>query len=249
MKLYINSTQFIDTTKGIDLSIPVSDSNIATRAWNAPRPKITPVETDNFIGSVSAGASVNFNTITCTPHGNSTHTECLGHITEELFSINKTLEDYFFDALLISVTPQILPNNDHVITAKQLQAVTQNNVCQAIIIRTTPNTIEKLNIDYSDSNPPYFEAKCVEVLNKMGVNHLLVDLPSVDKEYDDGLLAMHRAFWDVPTAPQYHKTITELIFVPNTTPDGRYILNLQVAPIENDAAPSRPVIYPLYNIE
>jgi hypothetical protein len=40
-------------------------------------------------------------------------------------------------------------------------------------------------------------------------------------------------------------TITELIFVPNTAMDGLYLLNLQVAAFENDAAPSRPVIFAL----
>jgi len=38
-------------------------------------------------------------------------------------------------------------------------------------------------------------------------------------------------------------TITEFIFVPNTVKDGKYYLNLQVAPFENDASPSRPVLY------
>ncbi|HBB80565.1 MAG TPA: metal-dependent hydrolase, partial [Cryomorphaceae bacterium] len=28
-------------------------------------------------------------------------------------------------------------------------------------------------------------------------------------------------------------------------PDGVYLLNLQVAPLENDAAPSRPILYSL----
>ena len=37
--------------------------------------------------------------------------------------------------------------------------------------------------------------------------------------------------------------ITELIFVPNNVFDGRYLLNLQFAPLENDASPSRPVLF------
>ncbi len=38
-------------------------------------------------------------------------------------------------------------------------------------------------------------------------------------------------------------TITELIFVPNKIRDDDYILNLQIASFENDAAPSKPVLY------
>ena len=37
-------------------------------------------------------------------------------------------------------------------------------------------------------------------------------------------------------------TITEFIYVTNEIFDGDYLLNLQFAPFENDAAPSRPVL-------
>ena len=61
----------------------------------------------------------------------------------------------------------------------------------------------------------------------------------------------HRTFWDLPIGkqvlkvkPAKHRTITELIFVPNTVKDGLFLLDLQVAPFALDAAPSRPVLYP-----
>ncbi|MCO5267489.1 MAG: cyclase family protein [Brumimicrobium sp.] len=114
---------------------------------------------------------------------------------------------------------------------------------KALIIRTLPNSTEKLTVDYSSTNPPYMDVQCIDVLNEAGVEHLLLDLPSVDRESDNGVLAMHHAFWQVPENPQFHKTITELIFVPNEVPDGNYLLSLQVAPFENDASPSRPVLY------
>ena len=75
------------------------------------------------------------------------------------------------------------------------------------------------------------------------INHFLIDLPSVDRENDKGKLAFHHAFWHVPENPNHSKTITEFIFVPESCLDGEYLLNLQVAPIENDASPSRPVLY------
>jgi hypothetical protein len=40
-------------------------------------------------------------------------------------------------------------------------------------------------------------------------------------------------------------TITELAFVPDDVKDGLYLLNLQVAPFDNDAAPSRPLLFRL----
>jgi hypothetical protein len=75
------------------------------------------------------------------------------------------------------------------------------------------------------------------------VEHLLIDLPSVDKEKDGGELLAHRAFWNFEGKMRKQATITELIYVPNNIKDGTYFLNLQVAPFENDASPSRPVLY------
>ena len=103
----------------------------------------------------------------------------------------------------------------------------------------------KLTMEYSNTNPPFMDHSCVEVLNGLGVKHLLVDIPSVDKEVDGGVLAFHHAFWQVPEKPLIHRTITELIFVPNHLTDGDYLLELQVANFENDAAPSRPLLYPI----
>ncbi|MBL7942681.1 MAG: cyclase family protein, partial [Flavobacteriales bacterium] len=61
----------------------------------------------------------------------------------------------------------------------------------------------------------------------------------------EGKLLAHRAFWKYPTQTRSHCTITEFVFVPDHVADGLYLLNLQVAAFDNDAAPSRPVIYAL----
>ncbi|MGL5889046.1 MAG: cyclase family protein, partial [Bacteroidia bacterium] len=81
------------------------------------------------------------------------------------------------------------------------------------------------------------------LLAEMNVEHLLLDLPSVDREVDGGALAAHKAFWNYPENTRRNCTITEFIYVPNDVFDGAYLLNLQTAPIENDATPSRPVLY------
>jgi len=80
-------------------------------------------------------------------------------------------------------------------------------------------------------------------LRKKGVSHLLIDLPSVDKEKDEGELLSHNAFWNTSGKLRLDATITEFIYVPNTINDGTYFLNLMVAPIENDASPSKPILY------
>ena len=85
--------------------------------------------------------------------------------------------------------------------------------------------------------------EAAQYLVNKGVDHLLIDLPSVDREKDGGALLCHKVFWNFDGKLRKHATITELIYVPNTVKDGTYFLNLQVAPFENDASPSRPVLY------
>ena len=67
----------------------------------------------------------------------------------------------------------------------------------------------------------------------------------MDQEEDGGALACHRSFWGPTPLESLHRTITELAHIPIEVPDGVYLLNLQVAPLENDAAPSRPILYSL----
>ena len=79
----------------------------------------------------------------------------------------------------------------------------------------------------------------------------MIDLPSVDREEDEGKLLAHKAFWNVKDVTNLNDdarldcTITEMIFVPNEIQDGSYILNIQIASFENDASPSKPILYSL----
>lgn len=234
----------IDLNKGIDLSIPLSNDDKNPSAWYVKPPRFEAVMEDGWIGEVKKGGAVNFRNIFFNPHGHGTHTECLGHITPEVYSINEHLNQYFFQAVIISVTPESR-GEDAVITLKQLGALKAFDSIEALIIRTLPNTKEKKSKNYSSTNPPYIDVACLEIVNALNVKHLLIDLPSVDKESDNGELAFHHGFWEVPNNPRFDRTITEMIFVPEEAKDGEYLLNLQVAPFENDAAPSRPVVFSL----
>ena len=79
------------------------------------------------------------------------------------------------------------------------------------------------------------------------VQHLLIDLPSIDREKDSGKLVSHNIFWNTGGKIRFDATITELIFVPNSVDDGTYFLNIQMASFENDASPSRPILYEILN--
>jgi kynurenine formamidase len=241
----IDSVGKIDTKKPLDISLPLSNTSENPRAWYVDLPTIEPVMENGFVGSVKKGGSVNFRNISFNPHGHGTHTECLGHITPEVYSVNHSLNEFFFKTEVVSVFPEKI-GEDKVITKKNLEENLIGKKIDALVIRTLPNLEEKKHTNYTETNPPFLELSCIDILNACGVKHLLIDLPSVDKESDGGELAFHHAFWGVPNNLQFDKTITELVYVKENIKDGSYILNLQVAPFENDASPSRPVLYEVF---
>ena len=171
----------------------------------------------------------------------------MGHISKEFYTINQSLDRFLFIAELVTVLPEQLENGDFVITRKQLEALLPaGNKTEAIVIRTLSNSLTKLSTNYSNTNPPYILREAIEFLNEASVMHLLIDMPSIDREVDGGKLEAHHAFWNYPEKPQLHKTITEFIYVPNEVLDGTYLLNLQIGPFENDASPGKPVLYQVY---
>ncbi|UQD55838.1 cyclase family protein [Flavobacterium sp. K5-23] len=244
-----NTTFEVDLSKPIDISIPLTNTDENPIAWYIDKPVIEPVRFEEWIGKVSSGmSSTNFNNIKFNPHGHGTHTECLGHITHDFYSINQCLKQFFFMGELISVEPET-QGDDLVITKKQIENALKENLPEAIIIRTAPNSESKKHLKYSHTNPPFLSEDAAIFIRESGIKHLLIDLPSVDKEKDEGKLLAHKAFWNVRdvknlnTDARLDCTITEMIFVADEIQDGSYLLNLQIASFENDASPSKPVLY------
>ncbi|MFN3529771.1 MAG: cyclase family protein [Bacteroidia bacterium] len=234
-----------DLSNPIDLSIPLQAGHHNPNAFGIADPEMKAFQVAGFIGKVSAGGPCNVEDISFSPHGNGTHTECVGHISAERFTINHCLKRFWFRARLISLLPESREEDAVISKLQLLTALGDLTHTEAVIVRTLPNTTEKLQQRYAGTNPAYFEPSALGWLREQGVMHLLTDLPSVDKEDDGGLLAAHHSFWHFPENPRMAATITELIFVDNRVPDGDYALNLMIAPFESDASPSKPVLYPL----
>jgi kynurenine formamidase len=259
------------TEKGKDISISLNPNG--PRAWYVEPMRIEPVRTEQFLGSVAEGGAVNFRDVYFNPHGHGTHTENVGHIVDTDFPVVKSVGSSHYMAKLITVElrrkgatqgvsqgltegasqdlPQDLSQNletdssqgDWVVNEQSLEGFDLN--VEALIIRTKPNDHSKCTRQYSGTNFPYLTTGAMQRIVDSGVQHLLVDLPSVDREEDGGALAAHHLFWNVPADPNFKKTITELVYVPNEIPDGNYLLNLQVSNFANDAAPSRPMLFDL----
>ena len=153
MKFYLNSNQFIDTNLPLDISIALSNTLENPRAWYVDLPVFEPVMENGFNGSVANGGSVNFRNIYFNPHGHGTHTECLGHITPEVFPVNNSMKTYFFIAEVITIEPtiQINPNDqkeDRIILKVDLINALKGKTCEALVLRTSPNNIQKKHINF-----------------------------------------------------------------------------------------------------
>ncbi len=245
---YANQRWSADLKKPLDISIPLKAGFETVNCFYAPLMETFPVIVGDFIGSTQQGGILNFLNVKFNPHGNGTHTECVGHISKEKYTINQSLKDFHFFGKLVSLYPFKLDNGDRVITKQLVQNILNKNEVEALIIRTMPNDRLKLKMNYSGSNPSYFSPEAIEYIKNCGVQHLLVDLPSVDREEDGGKLAAHKAFWSYPNAPKVQNTITELIFVDNQIKDGYYLVNIQIASFEIDVSPSKPILYKLEQI-
>jgi kynurenine formamidase len=243
------------TEKGMDLSISMNPNG--PRAWYVAPMRIEPVRTEQFLGSVAEGGAVNFRDVYFNPHGHGTHTENVGHIIDTDFPVVNSIGSSHFMAKLITVelmkqdamqdstkdVSQDASQGDWVVNEQSLEGFDLK--VEALIIRTKPNDHSKVQRQYSGTNFPYLTIGAMQRIVDAGVQHLLIDLPSVDREEDGGALEAHHLFWNVPAEPNFQKTITELIYVPNEIADGTYLLNLQVSNFANDAAPSRPMLFDL----
>lgn len=237
-----NTQYIVDFSSPIDISLPLLAGNDAPNAFFIDGLSYEPVRVGSFVGSVQEGGSCNCENITFNPHGNGTHTECIGHITHERVTVNQALQRFVFFAKLISVAADTI-GGDRVITRRSVEEHLKNGEAEALIIRTLPNDDEKRTKKWSGNNPPYVHPEAAAYIRECGIDHLLIDLPSMDREDDGGKLLAHRAFWNADNEPRIHSTITEMIFVPDEVPDGLYVLNLQIVSFETDASPSKPVLY------
>ncbi len=249
-----------DAGAAYDISIPLRFDAAQLQAFGAPAAQAEVYSVGSFVGDVAQGGSCNCQRYHLTPHCNGTHTESVGHITREAVPVNALARGGLLLAQLVTIDPIATDNSQHSTNRVISESCLRNRVSaealagvSALVVRTLPNTSGKQTRNYDvGSSPAYFEPAALTWLAELGIEHLLVDVPSVDRMEDGGHLLAHRAFWGLPAgsteaaqASRPQATITELIFVPTPVADGRYLLSLQLAPFVTDATPSRPLLYAL----
>jgi len=261
-----------DITAPADLAIVLEFDGAQPSFFVETPASSEPLQIGGFTGSVANGASCNCTVHSLAPHCHGTHTECVGHVTRSPVTIASLTPVAPAVALVVSVRPEPLgaeaaaipgghaAADDRVIRRRALAAAATawlDAPFTAVVIRTLPNDADKRRRAYSGSPSPaaYFLPDAMRWLVERGVHSLVVDLPSLDRADDGGRLAAHREYWGLPPgsvdateATRGQALVTELAYVPDSVTDGLYLLDLQVPAFGSDAAPSRPVLYPLQSI-
>lgn len=252
----------IDPCSGVSIAIDLMFNGPQPNHFGVADASSRRLESGEFIGDTSIGGSCNVEELTLVPHCNGTHTETVGHIVNDSVPVGKKIDTSFLLATLITVTPSTdektetytpaLQQDDKVITARSIdESLGDLHRGEALIVRTKPNDETKKQIRFGPGNlPPFFTNDAIELISELNFKHLLVDVPSLDRTYDEGKLTNHHLFWNVSFDSRKlndksfaDRTITEFVFVPNEFSDGVYCLMIQLPAFISDAAPSRPILF------
>jgi kynurenine formamidase len=257
----------LSAAAGHSLAIPLDFEGEQPSFFGVPRASRSAVSAGDFIGDTRQGGSCNCERLELVPHCNGTHTECVGHVTEQRAAVHALVGGVTLPALLLSITAQPLSESgesgparaepdDYVISRAALRdaarGIEAKDAAGALVLRSLPNDESKRSRDWmAEGAPAWLTREAAEWLVENGIEHLLVDLPSVDRADDGGELVAHRVFWGLPAgsrniaeARRPHASITEMIFVPDELADGLWLLKLEIPAFNTDAVPSRPMLYP-----
>lgn len=232
----VNTDQAVDITLGINKSDNVN-------CYYLDGPSFSYFESEAFSGNLSKGGSVNCEQMTFYAHASGTHTECALHVANVDFDMRHLDFDPLQIAVLISVNPSEV-GPDKVIDAKSFIGISNPNAAKVLLVRTLPNSEAKTIANYSGTNPVYFDPELLLQIKSLGFEHLICDIPSIDKESDEGKLLAHKNWFLDNGKAIIKRSITELAYMPDTLIDGLCAVQMQVPKIQSDAVPSRIIVYP-----
>src|SRR3954453_9106102 len=121
MKFVLDGREYsIDPDVAIDISIPLRFNGPQPNAYGVDAATSSACEFGSLVGDTRRGGSCNFERVTIIPHCNGTHTECVGHITDERISVRECLRDVFVRAVVVTVETQER-DDDRTITRRAVE--------------------------------------------------------------------------------------------------------------------------------
>jgi arylformamidase len=231
----------VDLGAPIDLSVGVRMRGARARAYGLPYAAQRPFAAGGFVGDLDAGGPVNCRTLTLHPHGDGTHTESAQHVIAGAPDVGDIAPLGLIPACIVTAAPAGTPARVGAAQLRGALGAIPASFLRAVVVRTGASGDDGF-VDWTGSDPPALDADTLELLVTLGVEHLLVDLPSIDPESDGGALVAHHVWWRGARAAV--ATITEMVYVPAHVTDGPGLLALGVPDIATDAVPSRPLFFP-----
>lgn len=248
----------IDYNQSVRLSARIDLSSNLINIYGGVPASQEPLTYGSHIASVSHGGACNASQIHFIPHCHGTHTECVGHILSEVYNVADINFEPFIAATFIRVTPQRINtttekynayanNNDYVITRAAIDNSLRffsEDYSQALII-----AVDATDWLPDGTSAPYFTLEAMARIVSLGVRHLLVDIPSIDRLHDGGRMDNHRCFWGISENLDVNQergscSVTEMIRVPQDISEGHYFLSVHLPDITGDALPSMPMLFP-----
>ena len=165
----------------------------------------------------------------------------MGHITADRRLISEITIAPLLPATMVSVAPVLLSSTDEAAAAttamsviscalleRALADVTVAGFDQALVLRCV--AAPDASRAWSGTNPPYLTREAIDLLSRGPYQHLITDLPSLDREDDGGGVPNHRAWWGLAAGASKssearfaQRTVTEMAFIAPDHPDGPWL--------------------------
>lgn len=242
----------------IPLSTMLKFGNNPTNIYGVAPASTAPLRYGDSLASVEHGGACNASLISLVPHCHGTHTECVGHIMPGEHNVAKLVFEPFIAATLIRVPLRRAGemSETYNASARRTDLIITRAAIDDALSQVAPHYLQALVIAakapswrLADEIPPYFSHQAMARIVELGVHHLLVDVPSIDRLHDGGRMDNHRCFWGMGLPAAEARTrlrcsVTEMAQVSPATPVGSYFLSLHLPDCSGDALPSKPILFP-----
>ena len=202
-----------DTERSHSLAMTLNFNGQQPNFYETDEATSKPLQLGDFTASTRVGGSCNVSCLALIPHCNGTHTETVSHIVDEDIWLADVAMQPLMLASLISVTTTTVESSDttdsylpELVATDQiislaaidsaLKAADVDRIKpRALILRTLPNSAAKKSITYApQTGAPFLSIEAMQAIIDADIEHLLVDIPSIDKMQDEGLLTNHHTY-------------------------------------------------------